>query len=30
MKPVIGITTAIKKEPFRSYSQVGYEYIDKI
>ena len=30
MKPVIGITTAIKKESFRSYSKVGYEYIDKI
>lgn len=30
MKPIIGITTSIKKGPFRSYSQVGYEYIDKI
>lgn len=30
MKPIIGITAAMKKESFRSYSQVGYEYIDKI
>lgn len=30
MRPVIGITTSMKKESFRSYSQVGYEYIDKI
>ena len=30
MKPVIGITTYINKDSFRSYSRVGYEYIDKI
>ena len=30
MKPIIGITTYIRKGSFRSYSQVGYEYIDKI
>ncbi|NME82693.1 gamma-glutamyl-gamma-aminobutyrate hydrolase family protein [Clostridium sp. SM-530-WT-3G] len=30
MKPVIGITSYIKKDVFRSFSQVGYEYIDKI
>ena len=30
MKPVIGITSYIKKDVFRNYSQVGYEYIDKI
>jgi putative glutamine amidotransferase len=30
MKPVIGITTYINKDLFRSYSRVGYEYIDKI
>ena len=30
MKPVIGITTYIKKDSFRDYSRVGYEYIDKI
>lgn len=30
MKPIIGITTYIKKGSFRSYSQVGYEYIDKV
>ena len=30
MKPVIGITSYIRKDVFRNYSQVGYEYIDKI
>lgn len=30
MKPVIGITSNIKKDVFRSFSQVGYEYIDKV
>jgi putative glutamine amidotransferase len=30
MKPVIGITTYIKKDSFRDYSRVGYEYVDKI
>lgn len=30
MKPIIGITTYIKKGSFRSYSRVGYEYIDKV
>lgn len=30
MKPVIGITSYIKNDIFRSFSQVGYEYIDKI
>lgn len=30
MKPVIGITSYIKKEEFRVYSTVGYKYIDKI
>jgi putative glutamine amidotransferase len=30
MKPVIGITSSIKKETFRVYSNVGYEYIEKI
>ena len=30
MKPVIGITTYIKKDIFRDYSRVGYEYVDKI
>lgn len=30
MEPVIGITSSIKKEEFRAYSNVGYEYIDKI
>lgn len=30
MKPVIGITSYIKKDVFRSFSQVGYEYIDKV
>ena len=28
MKPVIGITSYIRKDVFRNYSQVGYEYID--
>lgn len=30
MKPVIGITSYIRKDVFRNYSQVGYEYIEKI
>lgn len=30
MKPIIGITSYIRKDTFRNYSQVGYEYIDKI
>lgn len=30
MKPIIGITSYIRKDSFRNYSQVGYEYIDKI
>jgi len=30
MKPIIGITTYINKGSFRSYSRVGYEYIDKV
>lgn len=30
MKPVIGITSFIRKDVFRNYSQVGYEYINKI
>lgn len=30
MKPVIGITSSIKKETFRVYSNVGYEYIEKV
>ena len=30
MKPVIGITSFIRKEAFRNYSQVGYEYVEKI
>lgn len=30
MKPIIGITSYIIKDVFRNYSQVGYEYIDKI
>lgn len=30
MKPIIGITSSIKKETFRVYSNVGYEYIEKI
>ncbi|MDO5516662.1 MAG: gamma-glutamyl-gamma-aminobutyrate hydrolase family protein [Clostridium sp.] len=30
MKPIIGITSYIKKDVFRSYMQVGYEYVDKI
>lgn len=30
MKPVIGITSYIRNDVFRNYSQVGYEYIDKI
>ena len=30
MKPVIGITSYIKKDVFRNYLQVGYEYIEKI
>ena len=30
MKPIIGITTSMRKAPFRTYSQVGYEYIDKV
>ncbi len=30
MKPVIGITSYIRKDIFRNYSQVGYEYIEKV
>lgn len=30
MKPVIGITSYIIKDVFRNYSQVGYEYIEKV
>lgn len=30
MKPVIGITSSIKKEAFRVYSNVGYEYMEKV
>ena len=30
MKPVIGITSYIRKDEFRNYMQVGYEYIEKI
>lgn len=30
MKPIIGITSYTRKDVFRSFSQVGYEYIDKI
>ncbi|EKQ50193.1 MULTISPECIES: gamma-glutamyl-gamma-aminobutyrate hydrolase family protein [unclassified Clostridium] len=30
MKTIIGITSSIKKETFRIFSNVGYEYADKI